>query len=160
MHEVLWEDLNTAVDTVVRELKGISSLYPMQIELLSSLVKGENIFYTSPTNSGKTLPCVIFPKIIDELSKMGYGFSPGKLLFVTALNSIQMSMVSSMKAIGVQCEALTAENCTEVLASETKVIFISPEVMKLKSVTSCLLTHRQEFILKCIDEAHLGISIL
>ena len=91
---------------------------------------------------------------------MGYGFSPGKLLFVTALNSIQMSMVSSMKALGVQCEAITAENCTEVLASETKVIFVSPEVMKLQRVTSCLLSHRNEFQLKCIDEVHLGISIL
>ena len=160
MSEVLYEDLEAAVSSVLEDLRGINELYPTQMELLSSLLGKESIFFTSATNSGKTLPCVIFPQILDNLIGMGYGFSPGKVLFVTNLNSIQLSMVGTMKEIGVKCAAITAENFVEVLASDIKVIFIGPEVIKLPLVSKCLLSHRSDFQLKCIDEAHLGMSIL
>ena len=134
MEEVLSDDLLIAVDRVVGKINGIDELYPIQIQLLTSLVKKENTFFTSATNSGKTLPAVIFPHVLDELKKLGYNNSSGKVLFVTALNSIKLSMVSSMKSLGLECEAVTVENYADVPASETKVLFISPEVMKLPRI--------------------------
>ena len=74
---------------------------------------------------------MIYPQVVEELNKFGYGLPAGKVLFVTALNSIQMSMVSGMTTLGVECEALTIDNYEEVLASDLKVIFTSPEVLKL-----------------------------
>ena len=124
MQEVHSADLDIAVGNVLGKLNGIDHLYPIQMELLSALLRKESIFFTSATNSGKTLPCVIFPQVLDELNNMGYGFSPGRVLFVTNLNSIQMSMVSSMEDLGVQCQAVTTQNCVEVLDSEVKVLFI------------------------------------
>ena len=159
MGEVLVDDLKVAVENVIEQIDGIDELYPIQMQLLSSLVKRENVFFTSATNSGKTLPAVIFPQILDELIKLGHNISSGKVLFVTALNSIQMSLVASMKSLGLQCEAVSVQNYAEVLASDVRVIFISPEVMKLPRISSCLLDHRQSFTLKVIDEAHLGVNI-
>ena len=159
MGEVLKDDLIVAVENVVEKIEGIDELYPIQMLLLSSLVKRENVFFTSATNSGKTLPAVIFPQVLDELIKLGYNISSGKVLFVTALNSIQMSLVASMKSLGLECEALSVQNFAEVLASDVRGIFVSPEVMKLPRVSSCLLEHRQSFVLKVIDEAHLGVNI-
>ena len=67
---------------------------------------------------------------------------------MTALNSIKLSMVTSMKALGLECAALTGENFSEVLNSETRIVFISPEVLKMPRVSSCLLMHRTSFVLK------------
>ena len=63
-----------AVGEVVNELVGISNLYPGQYELLDALMRDQNIFYTSSTNSGKTLPGVIFPEILKKLNNLGYNF--------------------------------------------------------------------------------------
>ena len=49
------EDLNLAIVNVVKQLNGIEMLYPSQINLLKCLIERSNVFYTSPTNSGKTL---------------------------------------------------------------------------------------------------------
>ena len=129
--EVSGEDLIKAVKSVLERIDGIDELYPIQFDLLSSLVRGDDVFLTSSTNSGKTLPAVLFPSVLDELIKLGYNLSPGKTIFVTALNSIKLSMVATMKALGVECEALTLENFADVLKSETQVLFISPEVLKV-----------------------------
>ena len=156
MCEVLEEDLATAIKNVLENIEGISELYPLQIKLLSALVKQENVFFTASTNAGKTLPAVIFPQIVQELNKLGYGLSSGKVLFVTPLNSIQMSMRSSLEVLGIECAAVTSENYEKVLASEVSVIFISPEMMKMGCISKCLLSHRKDFLLKVIDECHLG----
>ena len=122
--EVLSDDLIHAVQNVLESIVGITELYPVQIELLSSLVNGDNVFMTSATNSGKTLPAVLFSSVLDELNKMGYSLPSGKVIFVTALNSIKLSMLAGMKTLGIVCEAITLENFSDVLESETKVIFI------------------------------------
>ena len=151
------EDLNKSVDNVVERLTGISELYPVQLELLTALVTKENIIFTSATNSGKTLPAVLYPSILEELVKLGYNVPSGKTLCITALNSIKLSMVSTVKALGIVCEAVTFDNFKKVIpSSEVKVLFVSPEVLKIPQVSACLLAHRHAFVLKVIDEFHLG----
>ena len=59
-------DLEKAVTVVLSRLVGIDGLYPKQWDLLKALMKYDNIFYTASTNSGKTLPTIIYP------SGMGY----------------------------------------------------------------------------------------
>ena len=156
MTDVLSTDLASSVSNVVGRLPGIENLYPVQIQLLDTLLKKDNIFFTSATNSGKTLPALIFPDILEELRDAGYNVKSGKVLFLTSLNSIKMSMVSSAQKLGIRCAAVTVENCRDVVSSGVKVLFISPEVLKVARVTSCLLSHRADFILKVVDEAHLG----
>ena len=146
-----------AVGEVVNELVGISNLYPGQYELLDALMRDQNIFYTSSTNSGKTLPGVIFPEILKKLNNLGYNFPRHpKVLFLTALNSIKLSLLSNVKSLGILCGSVTCDNVKDIMASEATVFFISPEVIKIPEVTTALLRHRSEFVLKVVDEAHLG----
>ena len=151
------DDFDNAVNSVVETLKGIDMLYPSQLKVLRHLVNQDNLFVTSPTNSGKTIAPVILPSILKELNKIGYEFTPSpKVLFLTALNSIQISLISSMASLGIRCAGVTSENITEVLNSEASVLFIGPEVIKTGNVTQMLLKFRSSFVCKVVDEAHLG----
>ena len=157
MARVTSSDLNIAIHSVLQNLDGISDLYPGQYNLLVKLLDNNNIFYTDSTNSGKTLPAVIFPEIVKELSKVGYKYPANpKLLFLTALNSLQLSLVNNVKDLGLKCKAVTTENIQRVLDSDTAALFISPEVLKQPTVTQILLKHRSSFVLKVVDECHLG----
>ena len=149
--------LQQAINAVVSRLNGVDELYPCQCEVLGALLENDNIFYTNSTNSGKTLPVVIYPEILKFLNSLGYKYPVNpKLLFVTALNSLKLSLVNSTKALGVDCESVTSENIGELLKSDTLVLYISPEVLKVPAVTKILLQHRSLFVLKVVDECHLG----
>ena len=157
MARVTSSDLRSAIDSVLQTLHGISDLYPNQYSLLVKLLDSNNIFFTDSTNSGKTLPAIIFPDIVKELSKAGYVYPANpKLLFVTALNSLQLSLVNNTRALGLKCEAVTTENIDRVMKSDTALLFISPEVLKQPTVTQILLHYRSSFVLKVVDECHLG----
>ena len=79
-----------------------------------------------------------------------------KVLFVTALNSLQASLVTSMTDLGILCGVLDKENANVLLDSEVSVLFVGPEVLKQQKVTQALLKHRSNFVCKVVDEAHLG----
>ena len=158
MTQVTSSDLDDAIRVVLARLNGISDLYSDQYHLLRTIVDNDNIFYTNSTNSGKTLPAVIFPDILKHLNSVGYKFpSNPKLLFVTALNSLKLSLVNNVKSLGINCEAVTHDNIKKLMNSETSVLFISPELLKLPSVTKVLLAFRSSFVLKVVDECHLGM---
>ena len=157
MPSVTDNDFTVAVDNVLARLPGIDQLYPSQEEVLRLLVKGENIFVTSPTNSGKSLAPIILPSILLELTKVGYEFPPdSKTLFVTQLNSIQLSLLSSMSSLGIKCGGVTSDNVRDLLRSDTQVLLVGPEVLKQPNVTKMLLGFRTSFVCKVVDEAHLG----
>ena len=157
MTDVTSADLSKAIQSVLSNVSGISELYPNQQEIISALFENDHIFYTSSTNSGKTLSAVIYPLILKELSSVGYNFpSNPKLLFITALNSLQLSLINNVKALNISCEAVTSDNAQSLLKSRTAVLFISPEILKQSSVIQALLLHRSDFVLKVVDEAHLG----
>ena len=151
-------DMEKAKKNVVETLPGIDNLYLSQKNVLKRLLLKENIFLTSPTNSGKSLPPVLLPGVCVELSKMGYSFpQTPRVLFVTALNSIQHSLVASTNMIGIRCEATKNDNVQKALEAGVSVLFIGPEVLKMKTVVQNLLMYRTDFMCKVIDEAHLGI---
>ena len=157
MAEVAATDLNAAIESVLERIDGIQELYPAQHDLLHCLMRHENIFYTNSTNSGKTLPIIIYPDILKCLNSFGYNFPKDpKVLFVTALNSLKESLVNNAKTLGLHAEAVTSDNLESLLKSDTSILFISPEVLKLPAVTRILIQNRTLFVLKCVDEAHLG----
>ena len=158
MNIVKDEDFDRAVNAVVDNLVGVDGLYPSQLEVLRALVVGEdNVFLTAPTNSGKTLAPVIVPGVLKELNKMNYNYPPvPRVLFITALNSLQLSLQSSMESLGLQCAAVTKENVDQILRSEVSILFIGPEILKIPFVTKSLLKLSSSFVLKVVDEVHLG----
>ena len=157
MTQVTSSDLDDAIRVVLARLNGISDLYSDQYHLLRTIVDNDNIFYTNSTNSGKTLPTVIYPEILRHLNSKGYKFPPNpKLLFLTVLNSLQLSLVNNVRALGIDCAAVTADNVHGLLDSNVSVLFISPETLKLPYVTKLMLSYRSDFVLKVVDECHLG----
>ena len=155
--DILPQDFTTAVNKVLTGLVGIEELYPNQWNLLEALLKFDNIIYTSATNSGKTLPPILYPFMLEELGNLGYKVSTdSKILFLTALNALQLSLIRNISALGINCDAITSQNVHKLLNSEIRVLFISPEVLKINTVLQELLNHRSSFVLKIVDEAHLG----
>ena len=176
------EDTDRSIDNVVRRLatgseNGIRELYPSQRKILHDFCEGQDIFYTGiikfcflaisslifpeATNAGKSLPPCLFPYLVEDL-KMHHDVdlpSCPKCLFVTALNSIKGSLSMKLSKLGLDAEIITKENADELLTSKNvKVFLVSPEVMKQDKVTRALLCVAKDFVIKCIDEAHLFLS--
>ena len=63
-------EIQYAIDEVVKELHGINSLYQNQLDILACLMQNDNIIYTDSTNSGKTLPTVLFAKVGLKLHRL------------------------------------------------------------------------------------------
>ena len=76
-----------------------------------------------------------------------------------ALNSIKDSLVQNMKSMGLSAVVMTSANAQDVVAStEVKIILLGPELLKLRSVVQALLSVRETFVIKCVDEAHLFMA--
>ena len=155
---VLESDLELAIKQVLSNLNGIEKLFENQKIILRLLVDKNNIIFTSPTNSGKSLPPVILPEVLKVLSNMGYNYPKNpKVLFITALNSIQSSLRSSLKNLGLKCGIITKSSAESLIpCSDVGVLFIGPEVMQIPTVIKALVDQRASFVCKVIDEAHLG----
>ena len=156
---ILEEDLVQAVQIVLDGLNGIDKLYDLQQQVMRILVSDNcSLFLTAPTSSGKTLPPVILPSVLKALHYIGYSDLPvnGRVLFITAMNSIQLSLYTSMIKLGINCVVIKKDNVDDILNVQIPVLFISPETLKHRDVTKYLLQVRQNFVLAVIDEAHLG----
>ena len=117
-----------------------------------------SLFLSENTKAGKTLPPCLFPYPVEELNSMlslDFVRSP-KCLLLTALNSIRDSLAQKLQSLGLGAEILSVSNADEILESkEAKIILVSPEVLKQNSVIHALLSVRDSFVVKCVDEAHL-----
>ena len=147
--------LNLALSDVLLSLKGIDVLYDHQYEFLKTILANQNIFYTNSTNSGKTLPCIIYPELLKKLNAYGYNFpSRPKVLIVTPLNALQLSHINAVKGLGLKSGSLSTKNVLGMMTSDISILFVSPETLKLPQVAKALLTHRENIVLKVVDEVH------
>ena len=64
-----------------------------------------------------------------------------------------------MEKLGLESEVITQLNVKEVVkSSSVKILFVSPELLKLNEVIQSLISVSASFVIKCIDEAHLFLS--
>ena len=106
------------------------------------------------------MPPCIFPYLVEDLRKdcLDLPLYP-KCLFVTALNSLKSSLSNKMSQLGLEAEVVSQQNVEQILNSKTvKIYFTSPEVLKSPSVIRVLLAFAKDFVIKCVDEAHLFYS--
>ena len=110
------------------------------------------------TNSGKTLPPCLFPYIAEDLRRRHSVEVPvnPKCLMVTALNSIRGNMAVKLTNLGLAVRVVTSENVESVCQSNgIRILLLSPELLENKLVTQTLLSIKDNFIIKCVDECHL-----
>ena len=99
--ESYWKHLASAVKGVLSTLPTVHDLYQSQWEMLTALFTHDNIIFTASTYSWKTLPSVMYPLILKELRNFGYpSKEKSKILFVTELNALQLSLLQSVRKCG------------------------------------------------------------
>jgi len=128
---------------------GFADFRPGQVEILSAVLSGKNVFAVMPTGAGKSL-CYQLPAIL----------RPGLTIVVSPLIALMRDQVESLKARGIAAAALNSSNSSEDnFAIETglrrrryRLLYIAPERL-IRPDTASLLSEAGATVL-AIDEAH------
>ncbi|XP_055683472.1 helicase POLQ-like [Lutzomyia longipalpis] len=145
------------VKDLLREIKGIDELYDWQIECLRlpAIEKRQNLIYTLPTSSGKTLVAEIL--ILKELL-----CHQRNVLFILPYVAVVKEKISSLAPFAVELDFLVEEyagrngECPPRKRRKKKSIYIAT-IEKSLSVINSLIEARRlgEIGLVVIDELHL-----
>ena len=143
---------NTTDQHLLEELRrsfGFDTFRPLQQEIVSGLLRGENSFVLMPTGGGKSL-CYQLPALL----------LPGLTIVVSPLIALMKDQVDTLQEAGI---AATFINSTldpleishrrdQVLAGEIKLLYAAPERLLTSNFLSLL--DRVDLSLIAIDEAH------
>ena len=67
--------------------------------------------------------------------------------------------MKNMAKLGFDAEIVTVKNVKDVVRSESvHILFISPETLKSDLVIQSLLSVKNDFVIKCVDEAHIFVA--
>ena len=127
---------------------GYNSFRENQEEIIRHILQGNDALVLMPTGGGKSI-CYQIPALT----------MPGTAIIISPLISLMKDQVESLRANGIEAEALNSGNDPSVdlvirrkcLQGTIKLLYISPE--KLLSELDYLLSHMQ-ISLFAIDEAH------
>ena len=149
-------DVHEAIRNVVDDLK-LPPLKEPQIFTILKLVQKQNVINQLPTGTGKTMPILILPHVMDVLRDQ-YQYEMSKetrVLYIVPLVNIYQTLVLEMERLNIHYQVMSAGSNSDVDV-KAKVVFISPERLVNKSVMNSIL----ELSWSCIsiDEPHLAIS--
>ena len=103
---------------------GYSAFRPLQAEIISSILDGEDVLALLPTGAGKSL-CFQLPALMQD----------GLCLVITPLISLMLNQVESLKSIGVNAVAIHSGMrkreidivLDNAIYGNTKFLYVSPE---------------------------------
>lgn len=132
----------------LRTYYGYTSFRQNQQEIIEHVMQGKDALVLMPTGGGKSI-CYQIPALI----------MPGTAIVISPLISLMKDQVESLRANGIEAEALNSGNDPAVdtvirrkcFSGNMKLLYISPE--KLMAEIDYLLSHIQ-ISLFAIDEAH------
>ena len=139
----------TTTAVTLADVFGYPEFRPHQLEIIDSIIAGNDAFVLMPTGGGKSL-CFQIPAL----------HRPGTAIVVSPLISLMKDQVDALKANGVVAEflnsSLSAEESSAVLnalrAGELDMLYVAPERLVLDGFLQTL--SRVELSLFAIDEAH------
>ncbi|MDO4510399.1 MAG: DNA helicase RecQ [Bacteroidales bacterium] len=142
------EQLKTEALGILRRFYGYSSFLPMQFEVISHIMSGQDCLVLMPTGGGKSI-CYQMPALLSE----------GCCIVVSPLLALMKDQVDSLVANGVpaasinsmQTEAQNREVLDLALAGRLKLLYISPERL-LNDMSNW--SKYMKISLIAIDEAH------
>ncbi|MEZ4828640.1 MAG: DNA helicase RecQ [Bacteroidia bacterium] len=133
----------------LKQYFGYDSFRPMQEEIIEAILNGEDAVVLMPTGGGKSI-CYQIPAII----------RPGMCVVVSPLIALMKDQVEGLKANGIAAAYLNSSQTYEeqaalteqILLSEIKLLYVSPEKMVSEDFTNILRSVKLNLI--AIDEAH------
>lgn len=133
----------------LRETFGYNAFRPYQEEIISTLVRGEDVFVLMPTGGGKSL-CYQIPALL----------RPGTAIVISPLISLMQDQVAALQANGVRAafynSSLAAAESRNVLAAlhrgDLDLLYIAPERLLGEEFLSRLAA--LPIALFAVDEAH------
>ena len=140
------QDMN--IFEALRTYYGYTSFRQNQQEIIEHVMQGKDALVLMPTGGGKSI-CYQIPALT----------MPGTAIVISPLISLMKDQVESLRANGIEAEALNSGNDPAVdtvirrkcISGNMKLLYISPE--KLMAEIDYLLSHIQ-ISLFAIDEAH------
>ena len=140
------QDMN--IFEALRTYYGYTSFRQNQQEIIEHVMQGNDALVLMPTGGGKSI-CYQIPALT----------MPGTAIVISPLISLMKDQVESLRANGIEAEALNSGNDPAVdtvirrkcISGNMKLLYISPE--KLMAEIDYLLSHIQ-ISLFAIDEAH------
>ena len=86
------QDVEIAANKAAQDL-GYAALKPKQLEVVSGVLRGEDVFAVLPTGYGKSLCFAVLPSVYDQLYPHG---KPSIVLVVTPLKAIMKDQVKQL----------------------------------------------------------------
>jgi ATP-dependent DNA helicase RecQ len=134
---------------VLKKYFGFDEFWPLQEEIISTVLDGRDAFVLMPTGGGKSL-CFQVPALM----------LPRVTLVISPLIALMKDQVDGLQANGVAAEFINSSLSESeilgiqkrVLSGEVKILYIAPERFAILSFKNFL--NKLEISLIAIDEAH------
>ncbi len=153
----LESDAHLAIAAAVRKL-GYSELRPKQELVVKKFVRGQDVFVSLPTGSGKSLCYCILPTVFDGLRKVE---GQSIVVVVSPLISLMKDQVLAMSRRGVkavyvgECEDNKA--VIDVCGGNFQLVYMSPESLLTDDRWRDMLQsplYKDNLVGLIVDEAH------
>lgn len=143
--------VNAKPELVLKSVFGFDSFRPLQKDIISNVLKGNDTLAIMPTGGGKSL-CYQLPALIFK----------GITVVISPLISLMQDQVSALETAGIHSAFLNSslsweefQNTVEdILAGKVKLLYVSPEGLATSKIRDILSS--PEICVSCItiDEAH------
>jgi ATP-dependent DNA helicase RecQ len=134
---------------ILQQYWGYNSFRPGQLEVINTLINGQDVLALMPTSAGKSI-CFQIPAIL----------STGTALVISPLIALMKNQVENLKAKGISAEAIYSgmhhkeidRLLDNAVYGSTKFLYVSPERLQSKMFLERL--KRMTICLVVVDEAH------
>ena len=136
---------------VLKTVFGYDEFRPLQKDIITNVLKGNDTLAVMPTGGGKSL-CYQLPALIMQ----------GITIVVSPLISLMQDQVASLKTAGIQSAFLNStlsweEYCSavnEIKTGQVKIIYVSPEGLATERIRELFSSPELKIACITIDEAH------
>ena len=140
---------------------GFSSLREKQKEIVTAFAKGNDVFVSLPTGSGKSLCFYILPWLFDDLRKNPKPTSI--IIILSPLLALMKTQVSLLNAKGLNSIYVTQDDVEDhvfqrLQEGDYQVVLFSPEALLCSDTWRDMLqspVYQDNVVAVVIDEAHL-----
>ena len=142
--------IKEVIKKVLMKYNNINPLSTDQVEILCSLVNGNNTIVSMPTGSGKSIPIFILPIVYDELN--GFELNSTAILYLSPLVALGLSISYKLDYFGIP-HTLIDDSFNGSIKPNSKIIIGTPELLLSERIQKIM--KKINIISIILDEVHL-----